>query len=102
MDKTNLQIIREAFGRVVYSHKTHEKAAEIENSRGVFARWANVVLTTLTSGTLLSTIITNQTMLIYVSACLAALTLHYSERTVADGGTRLQFAVPLVCRFVDG
>ena len=28
MDKINLQVIRESFGRVVYSHKTYEKDAE--------------------------------------------------------------------------
>ena len=28
MDKTNLQVIRESFGRVVYTHKTHEKDVE--------------------------------------------------------------------------
>ena len=33
MDITNLQTIRESFGRVVYSHKTHEKAAEIEENK---------------------------------------------------------------------
>ena len=28
MDKVNLQVIRESFGRVVYTHKTHEKDVE--------------------------------------------------------------------------
>jgi len=77
MDKTNLQVIRESFGRVVYSHKTHEKAAEIENFNTTIIKWVNVILTTLTSGTLVSTIFTNQTVLIYLSACLSALTLAF-------------------------
>jgi len=38
MDKTNLQVIRESFGRVAYSHKTHEKAAEIENNKNELPR----------------------------------------------------------------
>lgn len=77
MDKTNLQVIRESFGRVVYSHKTHEKAAEIENSKADTVKWINVILTTLTSGTIVSTIFTNQSLLVYVSAFLSALTLAF-------------------------
>ena len=77
MDNTNLQVIRESFGRVVYSHKTHEKAAEIENSKVGIVKWINVILTTLTSGTLISTIITNKIVLVYISAFLSALTLAF-------------------------
>lgn len=77
MDKVNLQVIRESFGRVVYSHKTHEKAAEIEDHNNKIVKWVNIVLTTLTSGTLVSTIITNQITLLYVSTILSALTLGF-------------------------
>jgi len=77
MDKTNLQVIRESFGRVVYSHKTHEKNAEIYSCRATAIKWANIILTTLTSGTLVSTIIANQNILIYISATLSALTLAF-------------------------
>lgn len=77
MDKTNLQVIRESFGRVVYSHKTHEKNAEIYSCRATTIKWVNIILTTLTSGTLISTIITNQNILIYISATLSALTLAF-------------------------
>ncbi|MCK9580536.1 MAG: SLATT domain-containing protein [Methanoregula sp.] len=77
MDKTNLQVIRESFGRVVYSHKTHEKNAEIYSCRTIAIKWVNIILTTLTSGTLVSTIITNQDILIYISATLSALTLAF-------------------------
>jgi len=77
MDKTNLQLIRESFGRVVYSHKTHEKAAEIEGSKATKIKWANVIMTTLTSGSLLSTILTNQAVLMYISALLSASTLAF-------------------------
>ena len=69
--------IREAFGRVVYAHKTHEKAREIESARGSFVRWTNIVLTTLTSGGLLATIITDARLLLYVSSALSALTLAF-------------------------
>ena len=77
MDKTNLKVIRESFGKVVYTHKTHEKAAEIESYHGVLVKWANIILTTLTSGTLISTIITNQTNLTYISAGFSTLTLAF-------------------------
>lgn len=77
MDKTNLQVIRESFGRVVYSHKTHEKNAEIHSCRATAIKWVNIILTTLTSGTLVSTIITNQNILIYISTALSALTLAF-------------------------
>jgi len=77
MDKINLHVIRESFGRVVYSHKTHEKDAEISSCHAVATKWTNIILTTLTSGTLISTIITNQNILIYISAILATLTLAF-------------------------
>lgn len=77
MDKTNLQIIRESFGRVVYSHKTHEKDAEIASSQATITKWVNIILTALTSGTLISTIVTNQFILAYISAGLATLTLSF-------------------------
>lgn len=78
MDKTNLQVIRESFGRVVYSHKTHEKDAEIASCYVTSTKLANIILTTLTSGTLITTIITNQSILIYVSAVLSAITLAFT------------------------
>lgn len=69
--------LREAFGRVVYSHKTHEKARELESRRVVVVKWINITLTTLTSGTLLSTVITNSRALLYASSGLAAATLAF-------------------------
>ena len=65
MDKVNLPVIRESFGRVAYSHKTHEKAAEIEDRNSKIVKWANIVLTALTSGSLVSTIVTNQIFSLY-------------------------------------
>jgi len=77
MDITNLQTIRESFGRVVYSHKTHEKAAEIEENKNKKVKWLNMILTILTSSSLISSIITNQNVLLYLSAVLSALTLGF-------------------------
>jgi len=77
MDKANLQIIRESFGRVVYSHKTHEKDAEIANSQAKITKWINIVLTVFTCGTLISTIATNEIILTYVSALFSTFTLAF-------------------------
>ena len=77
MDQTNLQIIRESFGRVAYTHKTHEKDAEIANSQSTVTKWINIVLTTLTSGSLIGTIITNQFVLVYLSAVLSTVVLAF-------------------------
>lgn len=70
--------LREAFGRVVYSHKTHEKAREIESDRMTFVKWTNIILTTLTSASLLGTIITNAHTLLYLSSALAAMMLAFT------------------------
>lgn len=75
MDATNLQVLRESFGRVVYTHKTHEKAADIESMNGHYLKWLNVILTTLTSGSVITNLISNQTCLYYASAILSTLTL---------------------------
>ena len=69
--------IREAFGRVVYAHKTHEKAREIETNRVTIVKWANIVLVTLTSAGLVGTIITNAHALLYISSGLTALALAF-------------------------
>lgn len=69
--------IRETFGRVVYTHKTHEKAREIESNRVTLIKWVNIMLTTLTSGSLLVMIITNIHNFLYVGSVLSALTLAF-------------------------
>lgn len=45
--------VREAFGRVAYSHKTHEKCADIELSRLARIKIAQIVLSAVTTGGLL-------------------------------------------------
>jgi uncharacterized membrane protein len=73
----NIQAIRESFGRVVYSHKTHEKAREIESSKVTLVKWVNIILTTLTSTTLVTTIFTDQRALLFVGSILSTLTLAF-------------------------
>jgi hypothetical protein len=48
--------IRECFGRVIYSHKTHEKCADIYLFRLASIKNLQIILATLTTGTILSDI----------------------------------------------
>lgn len=77
MDIANLQAIRESFGRVVYSHKTHEKDCEIGNRSARMVKWMNVVLTTLTSSSLVADLFSQSPSFPYISAILAATTLAF-------------------------
>lgn len=52
--------IRECFGRVVYSHKTHEKCADILLSRLSWLKHTQIVLSVLVSGSLLTTMFGDQ------------------------------------------
>lgn len=49
--------VREAFARVVYSHKTHEKQADICASRHRWQQTALVALTAVSSGTFLAALV---------------------------------------------
>jgi SMODS and SLOG-associating 2TM effector domain family 4 len=73
----NLQAIRESFGRVVYSHKTHEKAREFATRDAQIVKWVNIVLTAVTSTSIVTTIFTNVHALLYVSSILSTLTLAF-------------------------
>lgn len=65
MDKINLQVIRESFGRVVYSCKTYEKDFEIQNSYTNRLKIINLVILSLGSTGLFSALIAdNQYLLI--------------------------------------
>jgi hypothetical protein len=74
---SSTEAIRESFGRVVYSHKTHEKAREIESAKATLTKWINILLSTLTLGTLLSTVITSQKVLLYSSGIASGVTLAF-------------------------
>ena len=77
MDKTNLELIRESFGRVAYSHKTHEKEAEIQKTFGTITKWVNIVLIALTAGSLLTTLLSGPNLIV-VSAILSTITLAFA------------------------
>ena len=48
--------IRECFGRVAYSHKTHEKQADIFISKDKFWKTVQIILSVIVSGTLFATL----------------------------------------------
>lgn len=64
--------VREAFGRVVYSHKTHEKQADICFSRHRWQQGALVALTAISSGAFLASILGH-----FVEAQLASVTTSF-------------------------
>ena len=49
--------IRECFGRVAYSHKIHEKQADILVGKDIFWKWTQIILSVLVSGTFFITLI---------------------------------------------
>lgn len=54
--KILLSQIRECFGRVAYSHKTHEKQADILLKKGNRFKWKQIVLSVVTSGSLITSL----------------------------------------------
>ncbi len=77
MDKINLVVIRETFGKVVYTHKTHEKAAEMYISKSKRIKRANVFLLALTSGSAFGAILKAHVFLILTSI-VATLSLFFA------------------------
>lgn len=63
--------LREAFGRVVYTHKSHEKEADINKARDEHVRIAQLVLSVGASGSTLSTLFADCAALPYISAVIA-------------------------------
>lgn len=65
--------LRECFGRVVYSHKTHEKCADILLCRLSWLKHTQIVLSVLVSGSLLSTIVSDHQSKGIVPAILSSI-----------------------------
>lgn len=74
MDKINLEAIREAFGRVVYAHKTHEKDAERLTKLTDCLKRMNALLAALTTGGVITALVTDQRATSVISAILAGMT----------------------------
>ena len=69
---TLLMSIRESFGRVVYTHKTHEKQIEILCYYEKTARWLEAVLISLTAGGAITLLFGQGFWLQLVTAILAS------------------------------
>ena len=44
MSEISISVVKEAYGRVAYSHKTQEKAKEINEFYAIIIKWVNVIL----------------------------------------------------------
>lgn len=76
MDEVNLNIIRESYGRVVYTHKTYEKANDICISKSKRIKTVNVILLALTSGTAIGSFFKGN-FLIIVTSLLSTFSLFF-------------------------
>jgi hypothetical protein len=77
--ETNSQIshieaqLRECYGRVVYSHKTQEKCADILKRTNSQFKWAQIILSAINTGGILYTIFGEVNWVGYTSAILSFL-----------------------------
>jgi len=76
MDEVNLNVVRETFGKVVYTHKTYEKAADISITYSKWIKRANIVLLAITAGTALGSLLSSKDYLLWTSI-LSTLTLFF-------------------------
>ena len=72
--KEQLSVIKDSFGRVVWTHKTHEKQAEIYKTYCLIFNWLTIILTALTTGSLINVLL-NDDQGVKTSAILSALSL---------------------------
>lgn len=80
--------IRESYGRVVYSHKTHEKCADILLNRLSYIKKVQIVLSALTTGGFVSTLLGTGPITLIVgsifSALLLALNLYTRDQDLSE------------------
>ena len=67
--------IRECYGRVVWSHKTQEKCADLLLKRNNLLKWLQIILSTLTTTGLVVTIFGDVLWVKIVSAIISAILL---------------------------
>ncbi|MCP1156995.1 SLATT domain-containing protein [Bacillus infantis] len=67
--------IRECYGRVVYSHKTHEKCADILLKRNNHIKVWQLVLSAITTGSFLATILGNGNIAAIVGTVISTILL---------------------------
>lgn len=75
--------IREIYGRVVYTHKTHEKCADNFKLRSDILKYAEIILSAITTTSILFVLFgdnkTYQIIAALSSTCLLALTLYSKD-----------------------
>lgn len=74
-DSAILDTIRDSFGRVVYTHKTHEKQLEILHGRLERYKWARLIIIALTATGALGVLLVNDRAVEVVTAILAFISL---------------------------
>lgn len=74
METFQLSVIKDSFGRVVWTHKVHEKQAEIYTICADLLDWASVIFSVLTSAALLYVLLEPDTRL-NISVILSFLAL---------------------------
>lgn len=80
--------IREAYGRVAYSHKTHEKCADIYYSRLRVIKTLQIILSAITTGGLIASLLGNDSRATLISTVtstiLLALTTYVKETEIGE------------------
>ena len=80
--------IREAYGRLVYTYTTHLKQAERLTNRNRYVKYWQIGLSAVTTGGILTAIISNQVLLTWlsgiVSTILLGLNLYIKDFNLAD------------------
>jgi len=75
--------IREIYGRVVYTHKTHEKCSDLLKVRNDYLKLAEILLSTITTTTILVVILGDGKIFQFIAALcstlLLALTLYSKD-----------------------
>lgn len=82
--------LRDSFGRVVYSHKTHEKSADILLSRLARIKFSQIVLSALAATGGISLFFGTDTARILVSVCLSTALLILNLYTRSNDGGLVQ------------
>lgn len=67
--------VREIYGRVIYTHKTHEKCADVLKKRSNCIKIVEIVLSALTTTSILATLFQNELVLQIVAAISSTLLL---------------------------
>lgn len=72
-----LSEIRDSFGRVVYTHKIHEKEREIQSGLSTFSKWVNILLGAVTLGGLLAALTETFPWALWVGVVVGILNVGY-------------------------